>query len=214
MKKFILLLVVALAAVFAGVFPSTAQTDADGIIGSRYITTKFISKEYGGEIARYSRNRRFQGLQVDANLLPLQNLDFIAELSYAQSGSEDKAWVFDALINPVAYKSVNPHIKLLAGAMLGISRANVNIPSGTPSEYKNTELIWGLNTGAELSQGRLSMLVGVGYEWMDEFGNGIEAGVKSNFRFAEKFFLNGSIAYEHNSDALAFALGITLRPFN
>lgn len=214
MKKFILSLVVALAAVFGSVSTSAAETNVNNsMFGKHYVTAKFISKEFGGEIGRYSNGRRFQGFQIDADLLPqeiMDFVDFISTLSYAQVGSTDKAWVFDVLISPVAYTSVSPHITLLAGTMFGISKTRVK----QHADYKNTELIWGLNTGVELSQGRLSLLLGIDYWWMDEFGNGIEAGIESDFKIAEKVSLNSSIAYEHNSDALAFAVGLRLCPFN
>ncbi|WP_462136999.1 hypothetical protein [Candidatus Mycalebacterium sp.] len=214
MKRFILSsLVVGLAVVSVGVFPSAAETDSNGMLGSRYITTKFISKEFGGDIARHSLNRRFQGIQIDTSFFPQSNMDFITELSYAQVGSQDKAWVFDALVNPTVYKSVNPHIKLLAGATFGISTTKVKQLSSV-TEYSNTELVWGLNTGAELSQGRFTALLGIDYNWMDEFGDGIEVGIDSNFSLTEKVSLNSSFAYEHNSDALAFGIGLSLHLFN
>ncbi len=202
-----------LAVVSVSVFPSAAETGAKSMLGNRSITTKFISKEYGGEIASQSGKSRFQGFQIGANLFPGQDLDFITELTYAQVGSEDKTWVFDAQVNPTIHRSITPHIKLLAGAMLGISTAKSK-QQPSVAEYENTELIWGLNTGAELSQGRLTMLLGVNYNWMDEFGDGIEIGVDSNFSLTERISLNSSFAYEHNSDALAFGVGLNLRIFN
>ncbi len=214
MRKFILLLVPVFTAVLAFTAPSVAQTDPGyGSLGASSVTAKFISKEFGGEIVRkaaVSGAQRFQGFQIDTDLFHTEHVDFITETSYSQVSSNGlKSWVFDASLKPVAYKRITPNIKLFGAGSLGLARANVK--TSHTNQYKETELIWSLATGAELNQGRLSLLISVGYEWMDEFGKGAEVETEAKITMTDRLFLNTGLGYNWNPQAFSFNIGMGLR---
>ena len=212
MKRVLLSLVFVLSMSFAGVYPSAAESDHELFSGGPNFATKFISKGYGGEIRSQAYNKRFQGFQVDTRLFQVPNWVFLTETSYSRSGAGDnlKTWVFDSSAKAVLYTKVNQQIKLFVAPSMGIVSARVR--NGT-DDMKGTELSWGGHTGAELSHGRLSLILTGSYRSIDEYGSGMAFNSEANVALSEKVFLTAGFGYDWASHLTNFSTGLGFRPF-
>ncbi|MGI9558387.1 MAG: hypothetical protein ACR2NQ_01795 [Thermodesulfobacteriota bacterium] len=217
MRRFILALVLIISVAFGYSAPSAAETGIHEMLGGSSVTVNYFSREYGDELAEYSReNRRMQGVQLVARVLESSRSALITETSYAQAGytlggRNLKTWVLDTSAKFVMYKDLNDYVKFFGGPSVGLIRGTsytADASGNNRTKRNQAELEWGLNTGFELSQGRLSWTVLGAWNFADEFGNGAEIDNTFNFRVSDKWFISTGLGYDWNSEAVKFASGV------
>ena len=213
MKRVLLSVAFLLSAAFAVATPSHGAEGGHSVFeGGANLVTKFISREYGGDVAAISAAGRLQGFQVDTRLFQGEHWAFVTETAYSQ-GSRDnlKTWVFDMAAKAVAYKQISPHAKLFAAPTMGLVTSRVRTLSDP--KVRATELSWGGEAGAEFSQGRLSLLLSGSYRSLEELSNGMAMDAKVNIGLSDKVFLTAGVGYDWGPHAVRFETGIGLRPF-
>lgn len=211
MKRVLLSVAFMLSAAFAVSTPSAAEGGHSVLEGGANLVTKFISREYGGELAGDSTARRLQGFQVDTRLFQGENWVFVTETAYSQGVRRGrKTWVFDTAAKAVAYTRINPYTQLFIAPTMGIVTSRVRRPT---DDYKReTELSWGGQAGAEFSQGRLSLLLSGSYRSLEELSDGMAIDGSVNIALSDKVFLTAGIGYDWGPHAVRFETGIGLRP--
>ena len=205
MKRVLLSVAFVLSAAFAVATPSHGAEGGHSVFEEgANLVTKFISREYGGDVADISAAGRLQGFQVDTRLFQGEHWAFVTETAYSQgSRNRLKTWVFDMAAKAVAYKQINPHTKLFAAPTVGL----------VSSRVRATELSWGGAAGAEFSQGRLSLLLSGSYRSLEELGVGMAMDANVNIALSDKVFLTAGVGYDWAPHAVRFETGIGLRPF-
>lgn len=212
MKRVLLSVAFMLSAAFAVATPSIGAEGGHSVLeGGANIVTKFISREYGGELDDDSTAKRLQGFQVDTRLFQGEHWVFVTETAYSQGSRNSlKTWVFDTAAKAVAYKQVTPHAKLFIAPTMGIVTSRVR--TETDRNKRETELSWGGEAGAEFSQGRLSLLLSGSYRSIEELSDGMAVDGVVNIALSSKVFLTAGIGYDWGPHAVRFQTGIGLRP--